>query len=113
MRRRHCVKQLPAPQAGEQATEPRVWLSIWCADRNAKLAAGAAIARLSTPPRRSGSRRRMRRSPFSLAVSSRGNLAEAPAVEVVDGLPDLRIAVHDEWSVARDRLIDGFPGQHQ
>jgi hypothetical protein len=49
----------------------------------------------------------------ALTVSSAGNLAEAPAVEVVDGLPDLRIAVHDEGAIACDRLIDGFPGQHQ
>jgi hypothetical protein len=47
-----------------------------------------------------------------LTVSSVGNLSEAPAVKVLDGLADLRIGVHDEWSIARDRLIDGFPSQH-
>ena len=38
----------------------------------------------------------------------RGYLPEATAVEIVHGLDNFLLAVHHEWTVADNGLIDGF-----
>ena len=38
-------------------------------------------------------------------------LAEAPGVEVLHGLNEFLVGVHDEGTVAGDRLVDGLTGK--
>ena len=41
-----------------------------------------------------------------------GHLSETSAIEVVDGLSDFRLVVHDEGTLADNRLFDRFTRQY-